>query len=153
MEKEKPVQGVAVYAEFTREGGGATTQVIVTPDGYTTHGELVHATVIRRTVTSHTPKKQWKFSRLVDSPETETGLKTVEGREAHAENRMRYAATLFDQLLRSNYTIVGTPILVEVSKKDCDSIYVSKTPTKMIYRISQCRTALRYPDDLLATAV
>lgn len=149
MDTEKSVQGVAVYAEFAREGGGATTQIIVTPDGYNNAGEKVSASVIRRTITTLTPKKQWRFSRLVPSPQTEGNLATYEGKLEHAEERMRYAATLFDQLLRANYQLVGKPILVEMSKKDCDLIHTSKTPTKMIYRISQCRTALRYPEELV----
>lgn len=148
LDKDKAVQGVAVYAEFAREN--ATTQIIITPDGYTNDGSLVPSTIIRRTVTDHTPKKQWKFSRLSRS-EVET-LENEEACYAFAETRMTYAATLFDQLLRGGWSLVKKPVLVEVSRKDLDSIYISKTPTKMIYRISQSRAALDFPADLVNTA-
>ena len=147
MDMDKAVQGVAVYAEFARNG--ATTQIIVTPDGHTNEGVLVPATIIRRTVTEHTPKKQWKFSRLpsatVDAPTND------EAKAEYADSRMKYATTLFDQLLRGDWQMVKSPVLIEASKKDYDSIYLSKTPTKMIYRISQSRVALDFPDNLIQT--
>ena len=62
LDKEKKVQGIAVYAEFRR--AGQTMQLIVTPDTYTTTGNLVPMNLIRRVVTKDTPKKQWKISVL-----------------------------------------------------------------------------------------
>lgn len=147
LDKDKEVQGVAVYAEFAR--AGATTQVIITPDGYTSDGRFVQASIIRRTVTEHTPKKQWKFSRLAT---TSHAVTSDEDKAAHADDRMRYASTLFDQLLAGSWEIVKQPVLIEASKKDYDDIHVNKTPTKMIYRISQSRTALDFPAQLVQTS-
>lgn len=146
LDKEKAVQGVAIYAEFARMG--ATTQIIVAPEGHTTSGTLVPATIIRRTVTEHTPKKQWKFTRL-----SNTGLevRADEDKAAYCDDRMKYASTLFDQLLSGSWALVKQPVLIEASMKDYDDIYVSKTPTKMIYRISQSRGALDFPDSLIQT--
>lgn len=146
LDKDKAVQGVAVYAEFARKG--ATTQVIITPEGHTNEGVLVPATIIRRTVTEHTPKKQWKFSRLAS---TALQVSSDEDKAAYCDDRMKYAATLFDQLLSGSWQMVKQPVLIEASKKDYDDIYVSKTPTKMIYRISQSRAALDFPDNLIQT--
>jgi hypothetical protein len=146
LDKEKAVQGVAVYGEFSRRG--ATTQMIITPDGYTSNGTMVPATVIRRTITTHTPKKAWKFSRLATA-EVISGLEPV--KEDYAAHRLRYASSLFDQLLSGGWTIVRKPVLVEMSRKDADDINQMKTPTKMIYRISQSRTALDFPEDLIQT--
>lgn len=148
MDKEKAVQGIGVYAEFARNG--ATTQVILVPDGLTSEDSKVGATIIRRTVTEHTPKKQWKFSRLPDAAVTDNTV-ADDDKERYSEDRLRYAASLFDQLIRGEWTIVKKPILVEVSKKDYDNIYLSKTPTKMVYRISQSRVALDFPEDLIQT--
>lgn len=147
MDTTKAVQGVAVYYEFARSG--ATTQIIVTPDGYTSADALVPATIVRRTVTTTSPKKQWRFSRLANAEIT--GDLNDEGIEAYTETRMKYASTLFDQLISGSWQLVKSPILIEASKKDYDSIASSKTPTKMIYRISQSRAALDFPDELINT--
>lgn len=147
LDKDKEVQGVAVYAEFARSG--ATTQIIITPEGYTNEGRLVPATIIRRTITESTPKKQWKFTRLAKS---ELRVHSDADKAPYADDRMKYATTLFDQLLSGSWEMVKTPVLIEASKKDYDDIYVSKTPTKMVYRISQSRAALDFPADLIHTS-
>lgn len=149
MDKEKAVQGVAVYAEFARDG--ATTQIIVAPDGYNTDGTLVPAYIVRRTVTEHTPKKQWKFSRLPDVSGAADILADNE-KAAYSDERMRYASSLFDQILRGGWSLVKRPILVEISRKDYDNIYLSKTPTKLLYRVSQSRVALDFPANLINNA-
>jgi hypothetical protein len=148
-DKEKSVQGVAIYAEFARNG--ATTQIIVTPDGHNSDGNVVPATIVRRTVTEHTPKKQWRFSRLANSDADLEALVSSgsEHKEKYADERLRYASNLFHQVLVGDWTIVKKPILLEVSKIDLDSIALSKTPTKMIYRINQSRSALDFPADLV----
>lgn len=150
-DKEKAVQGVAVYAEFARNG--ATTQVIVTPDGYSSNGNVVPATIVRRTVSEHTPKKQWRFSRLTngDSHLESFVSSGDEYKTRYADERLRYASNLFHQLLVGDWALVKKPILLEVSKIDLDSIALSKTPTKMIYRINQSRSALDFPADLVNT--
>lgn len=151
MDNTKAVQGVGVYAEFVRDN--ATTQIIIVPEGYTSDDKIVGASIIRRTVTEHSPKKQWKFSRLANVETVAVSPALLDDMKVqYADERMRYAATLFDQLLRGEWNLVKKPILVEVSKKDYDSIFVSKTPTKMIYRISQSRVALDFPADLIHTS-
>jgi hypothetical protein len=147
MDTTKAVQGVAVYFEFARSM--ATTQVILVPDGYTSSDDLVPATIVRRTITKHSPKKQWKFSRLPNAEVSE--LLGDEDIAAYTEGRMKYASTLFDQLISGSWHLIKSPILIEASKKDYDSISTSKTPTKMIYRISQSRSALDFPDQLINT--
>lgn len=146
MEKGKAVQGVALYGEFSRLH--ATTQMVILPDGYTSEGNLVNATIMRRTVTKHSPKKQWRFDRLAS---TELQISDDESKAAAGYDRMQYAATLFEQLIRGEWKLVKKPILVEVSMKDYDTIRDGKTPTKLIYRISQSRNALDYPEDLIQT--
>jgi hypothetical protein len=151
MEMDKAVQGVAVYLEFARTN--ATTQIIVTPDGYTSDGVLVPSTLVRRTVTTTSPKKQWRFSRLLTASDVSSIVPTVDENtmDQFAEERIKFASTLFDQLLRGEWKLVKTPILIEASKKDYDFISQAKTPTKMLYRISQSRTALDFPAEIVNT--
>jgi hypothetical protein len=55
-------------------------------------------------------------------------------------------------LVAGGWTLVQKPILVEVSRKDYDSIRARKTPTKLLYRVYQSRKALGFPEDLIQTA-
>lgn len=156
MDITKPVQGIAVYAEFARSN--ATTQVIITPDGFDSNGNEVSMNIIRRTVTDSSPRKQWRFSTLptvVSVPEmvATRGVLLEEAKELYCDERMRYASTLFDQIMRGDWTLVGEPLLIEVSKIDLDNVREGKTPTKLLYRITQSRIAKGYPTDLVNTAV
>jgi hypothetical protein len=147
-DKSKAVQGTCVYAEFARSG--ATTQIIIVPDGFAQDGTAVSASIIRRTVTTDAPKKQWKFG-VLPMPEDAADPMADEDKDTFADERMRYASTLFDQLLRGGWTLVVKPAVIEISRKDYDSIKESKTPTKLLYRVAQCRTALDFPADLVNT--
>ena len=155
MDVSKSVQGVAVYAEFHRNG--ATTQIIITPRGYDLDGKEVSSYIVRRTVSADNPRKQWRFSALT-SPDpimqiaAEKGVNIDEAKELAVDESMRYASSLFDQVVRGEWALVGDPILVEVSKVDLDSVRQSKTPTKLLYRITQSRTAKGYPADLVKAA-
>jgi len=71
LDNTKDVQGVGVYAEFRKPG--ATMQIIITPDGYTTDGKEVPANLFRRVVTPASPKKQWRNSPIPNHAITELG--------------------------------------------------------------------------------
>lgn len=156
MDITKPVQGIAVYAEFARSN--ATTQIIITPDGFDSNGNEVSMNLIRRTVTDTSPRKQWRFSSLVAAdpiPQiiASRGVSADEAKELYCDERMRYASSLFDQIMRGDWTLVGEPLLIEVSKIDLDNVRESKTPTKLLYRITQSRVAKGYPTDLVNATV
>ena len=148
LDKEKKVQGIAVYAEFRR--AGQTMQLIVTPDAYTTTGNLVPMTLIRRVVTKDTPKKQWKsavlrgvdVAEMLDKKITITDLEKAE----FTERRMRHSIHFFDQIVSQGWTIEQKPILVEVSRHDADDLIKGKTPNKIIYRVHISRKALGFPE-------
>lgn len=156
MDSTKPVQGVAVYAEFARSGG--TTQVIVTPRGFDESDKECAAALIRRTISTGNPRKQWRFAFL-DAPtndQIERRKTEVHPTDSLAEVRtdlmMRYAQSLFDQILRGGWTLVGSaPVLVEVSKSDLTAIRQRKTPTKLLYRCTQTRAAMGYPAEVVNT--
>lgn len=154
MDITKDVQGVGIYAEFARSG--ATTQIIITPQGYDEDGREVSMYVVRRTVTTDNPRKQWKFSVLPEADETLVANVKHDPeahKEAYCDDRFRYASSLFDQLLRGDWVLINEPILVEVSKIDLSSVRQSKTPTKLLYRVTQSRTAKGYPSDLVNVEV
>lgn len=149
LDKDMAVQGVAVYAEFARSN--STTQVILTPDGYNSVGELVPMCLVRRTVTTSTPKKQWKFSSLAPLANVDPIMDSDV--ETFGDTRLNVVGVFFDQLLRGDWKMVKAPILLEASRKDMDSICAGKTPAKLTYRINQSRTALGFPSDLINEVV
>jgi hypothetical protein len=142
----KDVQGVAVYAEFTR--AGAASQVIIVPEGYDNEGRLIGLSIVRRVVTTDSPKKPWRFAILAAPPNAGDPVANAD-KDAYCATRMAVPATLFDQLATGGWVMVRQPILLEASKKDMDDIGMKKTPAKLLYRVSQSRTALGFPEALL----
>jgi hypothetical protein len=147
LEKEKDVQGIALYAQFHKPG--AMTQLLITPDGYEESGDKVFASLYRRIVTPSSPKKQWRSS-IIRTREPDGGLdfENSEDRAKFAETRLNFAVQLFDSLLSGKWELHKEPIYLEVSKKDLTDIKVAKTPTKLIYRINQSREALSFETEI-----
>jgi hypothetical protein len=159
LDAAKDVQGVATYFEFRKETGvgtpsayAATTMMFLTPDGYTEDGRFVSASLYRRVVTSYSPRKQWRVSPLgyPDDSMRTTGtpapLATYEV-EGAANRRLTHADGLFRSLLDGGWTLVKEPLHVEVSKKDLTDVAIHKTPSKIVYRITQSRAAKGFPAD------
>lgn len=151
LDKEAKVQGVGVYAEFTKPG--ATYQLFITPDCYTHAGTLIPMSLHRRVVTPITPKKQWKQTTLRHPAlveVVEAGQSVAdENISTFTEERVRYALPLFYQLLSEGWTLRNKPLLIEISRYDADDIAKSKTPNKAIYRIHISRKAQGFPAELV----
>lgn len=151
LDKEAKVQGVAVYAEFVR--AGETTQMLITPDCYTNVGTLTPMAIHRRVVTPTSLKKQWRnnslrheqIKDLVSAGNTLADNEVVD----FTENRMRYAFSFFDEMLRHGWTIRKEPILIEVSKFDADDLAKGTTPSRVLYRVGISRKALGFPKELV----
>lgn len=151
LDKEAKVQGVAVYAEFTRTG--ETTQMLITPDCYTNAGTLAPMAIHRRVITPASLKKQWRnnalrHEQLKDLLSLEQQLNDEQVSD-FTETRMRYAFSFFDEMLRHGWTIRQEPILIEVSKYDADDIAKGDTPSRVLYRVGISRKALGFPKELV----
>lgn len=151
LDKEKKVQGVAVYAEFANVG--ETMQVLITPDCYTSSGTLVPMSLHRRTITPLSPKKQWRSTPLrhdLVNEKLEAGTELpAEMISDFTEFRLRYGLSLFDQLLKHGWTIRNKPILTEISRFDADDLVKGNTPNKVLYRINISRKSLGFPAELV----
>lgn len=154
LDKDKPVQGYVVYAEFRKDG--QTRQVFFTPDGFTTSGHFVAMRAHYRTISKDFPRKQWKTTHT-DGIEIRDTLAAAERGEEYsvlkftqdwAKERVSIINRYFDYMMTYDWTPIGTPLVVEASKHDMDDISALKTPTKIIYRINQTRTAAGFPADL-----
>lgn len=146
LDKEKDVQGIALYAQFHKPG--AMTQLIITPDGYDEKGEKVLASLYRRVVTTDSPKKQWRSSFIRTADAEGVDFESGEERVSFAEKRLNFATQLFDSLMNGKWELHKDPIYLEVSKKDLTDIREAKTPTKLLYRVNQSREALSFETDI-----
>lgn len=146
LDKEKDVQGIALYAQFHKPG--AMTQLLITPDGYEESGEKVYASLYRRIVTASSPKKQWRSSIIRPAEAESYDFEVSHDRAMFAEKRLNFAVQLFDSLLSGKWELYKEPIFLEVSKKDLTDIRTAKTPTKLMYRINQSREALGFETEI-----
>ena len=145
LDKEKKVQGIAIYAEFRKPG--ETMQIVITPDAYTTSGSLIPMTMVRRIVTKITPKKQWKITSFRDNLSemvSKGELVADSDKETFTETRMRYATSYFDLVINQGWELEQKPILLETSRHDADDLAKGKTPNKLLDRAHISRKALGF---------
>jgi hypothetical protein len=138
---EKKVQGTALYVEFKNEYQ-QILQMFITPDGWNELGNFAVSRAYYRRLSLSQPKKQWKTQALQRSLVDPVSGTTS---EAHREERL-LTLSWFMKRVSISSTIVGKPFFVEVSQKDLTDITQGKTPTKVVHRINQTRTALSYPE-------
>ena len=145
------VVGKALYLEFRR--AGETNQVIITPEAINAAGKYVPITTYRRRISSANPRKTWKQMSTVFRSEIDpaTNKLVALGREhalATVADRISYTDSLFNQLVTSGWTVYKQPIVVEVTQDDLEDIRLSKTPYKILGRITRCRRALNFGESL-----
>lgn len=145
------VVGKALYLEFRR--GTETNQVIITPEAVNASGKYVPISTYRRRITKANPRSTWKQMSTAFRSETDltTGQLVQLGKE-HAlstvRDRISYADSLFAQLINSGWQLYKEPIAVEVTFDDLEDIRMSKTPYKILGRITRCRRTLNFGEAL-----
>lgn len=145
------VVGKALYLEFRR--GDETNQVIITPEAVNASGKYVPITTYRRRISKANPRKTWKQMSTAFRSETDmtTGHLVQLGKE-HAlstvRDRVSYTDSLFNQLIVHGWTLHKQPIAVEVTMEDLEDIRLSKTPYKILGRITRCRRTLSFGESL-----
>jgi hypothetical protein len=147
------VVGKALYLEFRH--GGSTNQVIITPEAINASGKYVPITTYRRRISSSSPRKTWKQMSTVFRSEIDpmTNKLVALGKEhalATVADRISYTDNLFNQLVTSGWQLYKQPIVVEVTQEDLEDIRLSKTPYKILGRITRCRRALNFGESLFA---
>ena len=147
------VVGKALYLEFRL--GGSTNQVIITPEAINASGKYVPITTYRRRISSTSPRKTWKQMSTVFKSEVDptTNKLVALGREhalATVADRISYTDNLFNQLVTASWQLYKQPIVVEVTQEDLEDIRLSKTPYKILGRITRCRRALNFGEALFA---
>lgn len=151
MADKDKVTGKALYMEF--RSGIHTYQVIITPDGVSTNGRAVPATMYRRQISKLKPRKAWRTYSLPAVPLNAFGaydaLQTEDVKQKSVA-RLEYISNSFTQLVSSRYELYKQPIFVEVSQEDIEQIRLAKTPYKILGRITRVRRNLGFGEALFA---
>lgn len=149
MADKDKITGKALYMEF--RNGGATYQMIITPDGVSSNGRAVPATMYRRQISKLKPRKAWKTYSLPAVPLNAFGaydaLQEADAMEKSSA-RLEYVASSFTQLVSYKYELYKQPIFVEVSQEDIEQVRIAKTPYKILGRITRVRRSLGFGEAL-----
>lgn len=143
MEKGKSVQGFALYLEFSKEESrdNRMAQILVVPAGYNEDDKFVGQRILWRVVSNVEPKKQWRF------------LHSMSGNQEKEVSENLSAESLMKNTWKGNWLVspfhwvksagykAQKAVHIEISKKDFTDLGNSKTPTKLIYRMNQIRSA------------
>jgi hypothetical protein len=151
MADKDKVVGKALYMEF--RSGNQTYQMIITPDGVTTEGRNVPSTVYRRQISSSKPRRAWKTYALPKLPQDTSGVfNTLNTTDAltQAASRLMYLDSTFSRMDSYDYKLYKQPLIIEVSQADLDEIRLSKTPYKILGRITRVRKAQGFGEKLFA---
>ena len=151
MADKDKVVGKALYLELRQ--GMQTYQLLLTPDGISSNGRAVPATVYRRQISAAKPRRAWKTYSLPSLPINAFGTYEATDKDKAlqtADSRVGYMATTFSQLKSYGYTLYKQPLLIEVSQEDLESIRLSKTPYKVLGRITRVRRTLGFGEFIIA---
>lgn len=147
------IVGHAIYLEGARMAGDKfVTQLIFTPESKTPDGSVVQMTMYRRRISASHPRSVWKSygcgnstSRLLDKHRI---LVASARQDAVIHDMWSFALSTLSGF-KTNYKLVGAPIVVEVSAADLTDIRLGKTPYKVLGRIWKSRKALGFPAEFV----
>ena len=150
MADKDKVVGKALYMEFRTMN--QTYQMLITPDGVSSNGRAVPATVYRRQISKSKPRRAWKTYSLPALPLNSFGAYETQSNDDAkqvADERANYIATTLTQLNSYTYKLYKSPIIVEVAQEDLESIKLSKTPYKILGRITRVRRTLGFGEFII----
>lgn len=145
MAEKNKVVGKALYVEF--RNGTQTYQMLLTPDGVSSSGRAVPSTMYRRQISKSKPRRAWKTYSLPALSLNAFGAyetMSLDDASQSANSRIDYMTTTLSQLNSYGYRLHKSPILVEVAQEDLESIRLSKTPYKILGRITRVRRTLGF---------
>jgi hypothetical protein len=145
MADKDKVVGKALYLEL--RNSNQTYQMLLTPDGVSSNGRVVPSTLYRRQISKLKPRRAWKTFSLPALPLNSFGAYDTQSNDDAMQSavlRVSYMATTINQLNSYGYKLYKNPILVEVAQEDLESIRLSKTPYKILGRITRVRRTLGF---------
>lgn len=152
----KEVQGYALYLELRKPR--MTSQIIITPDGLQETGELAFSQVFFRTINPSSKRVKWGNGSLRAKTSMQHTLMYGHDPIQHdleeaTLRRMSELANILQTLGARGYKLVkNTPIFVEVTKNDMNSLRKGELPAKMWTRVKAVRTAKGFPTEPVSSA-
>lgn len=146
----------ALYLEFRNDNN--TYQIILTPEVIDFHGNVRTATSLTRKISSWHPRRNWNFepSRqgiFASRRDPSTGGVITTDKASAVALAIQSAPLGLTQnlgrLVSQGYEMFKSPITVEVSYEDIESMQASKTPLGLVRRIQRTRVANGWGEDYL----
>jgi hypothetical protein len=138
------LEGMGIYLELPSENGSQTTQMMITPQGKDDKSKDVGMAIIHRTVSTWSPRKQWRVNRvqlssdeLAMSPQDQA-LKMTDQVERVLKRNVMYGLT----------SLQKQPIVFELTDLDFADIRDWKAPASALRRIIKARASLGFPEKL-----
>ena len=145
MSDKDKVIGKSLYVEM--RNSNQTYQMLITPDGVGENGRAVPPMVYRRQISRVTPRRAWKVYSLSALPLNAFGTYdqfTKDLATIVPGQRMTNVSSIFKQLDGYGYKVYKQPLVIEVSQADLEEIRFSKTPYKILGRITRVRKTLGF---------
>jgi hypothetical protein len=131
-----------LYLEIEHKTHSYTTQLLITPAGVDEKGNAVETAVIYRTISSWSPRSQWRTNFMGLSAD-EKKLSVIEQQKLITEKIEKF----LKRQMSYDYTKVRkTPIVFELSNLDLTDIKDWKAPASALRRIQKARLSLGFPD-------
>lgn len=149
MADKDKVVGKALYLEFRADT--QTLQMILTPDGMSNDGRVVPAMMYRRQLSSMRPRRAWKHYSLGNGRASADGVfqsLSLEDAREYGNSRLSMISATIDQLARFKYSVYKSPLVVEVTAEDVETLRKGATPYKIIARITRSRKAAGFEESL-----
>ncbi len=136
--------GMGIYLEgHATHYYARTTQVLITPSGKYEKGEVVSMAVISRTISSSSPRAQWRVNFVGTSKEVEE--MSPEDKAISLASR---ANEIVSRMLPDTFTPRSRPIVFELTDVDYSDIGEWKVPASALRRIVKARLEVGYPENL-----
>lgn len=151
---ENTIIGQALYLELTPTQGdlGRVTQILISPEGIDHNDKYVRMAFHSRTISTSSPRKQWRINFTDVSNEELLRSGVPANREFSQEQAVkmisRFEASLIKQI-SYKFVVRNKPIVVEVSALDLSEISKYSTPQALMRRLQKARVACGLPEKLV----
>ena len=139
LDRDNPVQGVAVYLEYKSDYG--RLQYLITPHGFTEDGALLRPYALHRFLSSVAERPRWKREILGLEPNPQSTPDEI----TYEAMTNTYLKKLGDRIRYGSWDLVGRPLFVEISRKDLTALRKGKTPTMLMSRLEKVKAASEFP--------
>lgn len=151
--------GCGLYLELKRDTPEIiyTAQMLILPEGKTSDGIDVPMTTFYRRISRVHPRRNWSCTsastyatRLWTNPSL-AYLVSPARTDKIVEDISAILRRQFETFTKYDYTLVGEPIVIEVTAEDLSSARLGRMPYKVLGRVNKGRKALKYPEKIIVS--